>query len=109
MALFLAGIPWLATAIGSFLSTMIGWFAVFVTRRIAIIAATITVIISLTVAFIAGIESIIAGISYVAPDLSGAFAILPGNFTACVSAIVTAKLLKWAYSWNITLAQMKLF
>ena len=109
MAFFLLGIPWLATAIGTFLTATIGFFASFLTRRLAIIAAVITVVISITTAFIAALEGLISGISYVAPDLSGVFAILPGNFSVCVSAIITTKMLAWAYSWNITLAQMKLF
>ena len=109
MAFFLLGIPWLATAIGSLFTSTLGFFAAFVTRRIAILTAVITVIISLTLAFIAAIEGLISGISYAAPDLSGAFAILPVNFSSCLSVIVTAKILKWAYGWNIALAQMKLF
>lgn len=109
MAAFLLGIPWLATAIGGFLTTTIAFFASFLTRRFAIIAAVITVVVSLTVAFIATIEGLIAGINYVSPDMAGVFAIVPGNFSACLSVIVTAKMLKWAYSWNVTLAQMKLF
>lgn len=109
MPFVLAGIPWLATAIGTFLSSTIAWFATYTTRRIAIIAATITVIVSLTLGFIAAIEGIISSLTYVAPDLTGVFAILPGNFSACIGAIVTARLLKWAYGWNVTLAQMKLF
>lgn len=109
MAIVLLGIPWLAAALGSILTSVIAWFATVFTRRVAIIAATITVITGLTVAFIAAIEGLIAGLTYVAPDLAGAFVILPGNFSACISAMVTGKLLKWAYSWNISMAQMKLF
>jgi len=109
MAFFLLGIPWLATAIGTFFSTTIAFIATYVTRRIAVIAAVITVIISLTVAFIAAIEGLISTIQYASPDMTGVFAIVPGNFSTCVSVIVTAKILKWAYGWNVALAQMKLF
>ena len=109
MAGFLLGIPWLATAIGSFFSSTIGFLAAFVTRRLAVISAVVAVILSLTVGFIAAIEGLLSTITYVSPDLSGVFAIVPGNFSTCVSVIVTARLLKWAYGWNVALAQMKLF
>jgi hypothetical protein len=109
MAIFLLGIPWLATAIGAFFTSTLAFLASYVTRRLAIAAAVLTVLVALTVAFIAAIEGLISGISYVAPDLSGAFSILPGNFSACLSVIITARVLKWAYGWNVALAQMKLF
>lgn len=109
MAFFLVGIPWLATAIGTFFSGTIAFLAQFFTRRIAVIAAVIAVITSLTLGFVAAIEGLLATITYAAPDLTGVFAILPGNFSTCISVIVTAKMLKWAYGWNVALAQMKLF
>jgi hypothetical protein len=109
MGVFLLGIPWLATAIGTFFTSTIGFFAAYLTRRIAVVTAVVAVILSLTVAFIAAIEGMISSIPYVAPDFTGAFAIVPGNFSTCVSIMLTAKVLKWAYSWNVALAQIKLF
>lgn len=109
MAFVLLGIPWLATAIGAFFSSLLAFFATYFTKRIAVLSAVIAVIASLTLGFIAAIEGLAASITYVQPDLSGAFAILPSNFSSCVSVIVTAKILKWAYGWNVHLAQMKLF
>ena len=109
MALQYLGLAALGTGIGSIITGLVTWFAQFMTKRLAVLATVITIIVSLTLAFIAAIEGILAGLTYVAPDLSGAFAILPGNFSACVSAIVSAKLLKWAYGWHVSFVQMKLF
>lgn len=109
MALQLLGLPWLAVSIGTFFSGLLAFFAKFVTKRVAIVGAAIGVILTITATFIAAIEGLLVGIAYAAPDFGVAFAFFPPNMSACVSAIITAKILKWAYSWNVSFIQMKLF
>ncbi|GHD52508.1 hypothetical protein SAMN05216429_106128 [Marinobacter persicus] len=105
----LLGIPWLAGILGTALTGLIAFFGKFLTKKLAIVAAVITAAVSLTGAFLVTIEGIMAGIYYAMPTTGNWFAFLPGNFSACVSAIVTAEIVRWVYDWNIKIIQWKLF
>ena len=107
----LAGIPWLAGVIGAFFVAMFTWLVQFVTKKIALVLAVVSVIALVTTTFFAAIHSVIAALSFVSPPfLSTAVSwVVPDNFTACVSAILTAHLLKWAYAWQVRILQYKLF
>ena len=101
--------PAVAAVLGAIVVSLITFFAKWMTKRIAVIAAAVVAIVAITGTFVGVIEGILAGITYAAPDFSGVFLILPGNFSACVSAIISARIAYWVYAWNTAIIQMKLF
>ena len=102
------GLPWLATAIGSLFSGLFVFFAQYLTKRVAVIAAVIALVLASTLGMIALIESLLTGITYIAPDFQYVGLILPSNFSSCLGACITARLAYWAYSWNTRIIQYKL-
>lgn len=107
----LAGIPWLAGLIGGLFSSLFTWFAQYFTRRFAVIAAVLVIIGSLTLGLFTALDALASGLSLAAPSwmLEAAGHFLPSNTLACVTAVTTAKLLRYAYDWNIRIIQYKLF
>lgn len=107
----IAGIPWLAGIIGGLFSAVFGYFTSFLTKRFAVVAAAVAVIVGITTAFFAAIQGLVSGLSIVAPEeLSlAAGLVVPTNATACATAYMTALVVRWAYQWNVKIVQYKLF
>lgn len=105
----LLGLPWLASAIGGLLASLVSFFALYFTKKLAIIGAVLTALLVLTLAFIAAIEALLSAAQVAAPPaLSSAFFVLPSNFSACMAAIISAKVLAWVYHWNKGIIQTAL-
>lgn len=111
MVAVLAGIPWLAGILGSMFSALFSFFATYVTKRLALVAAAVVIIVSITGAFFAALQALIAGlVLQVPPEVSAMAAlILPSNMDECVTICISAKMLRWVYDWNIRIIQYKLF
>ena len=111
MPLALAGIPWLAGVLGGLFTSVFAWAANFLTKRFAVTAAIIAVIVTVTTAFFAGISAIVSGVASVAPaELTvAAGLVIPSNATLCISSYMAALVLRWAYQWNVRVIQYKLF
>lgn len=107
----LAGIPWLAGTIGGLFTAVFAWFANFLTKRFAVVAAVVAVIVGITTAFLVAINALAAGISVVVPTevAIAAGLVIPSNASACMSAYFSALVLRWAYNWNVKVIQYKLF
>ncbi|RNL67199.1 DUF5455 family protein [Zhongshania marina] len=107
----LAGIPWLAGVIGGVFSALFAYIANFVTKRLAVSVAVVSVIIAVTTAFFVAVNAIVSGITIVAPPevAIAAGLVVPSNATLCVSSYMSALLLRWAYQWNVKILQYKLF
>lgn len=106
----LAGIAWLATALFSLITGLVAFLVGYLTKRFLIVAAAVVVIIALTAAMWAGLESLVSGITSSMPSAiqAGVNMMMPSNLTACIAIIIAAKLLKYAYDWNVRVVQMKL-
>ena len=104
-----AGIPWFASLVGGLFATLVGFFAKFVTMRVAVMAAGVAIIITLTAGLFTALEGLMAGISYTIPaEIAGGVALVsPSNLTACTTIIISAHLLKYVYSWNVRIVQHK--
>lgn len=102
--------PLLAGYIGSLFSGIFGFFASWMTKRIAIVAAAVTAVLAVTSAFIASAYTIIGGIAASVPSWLAISAswVVPYNFEACLGAYVAAYILKWGYDWNVRVIQFKL-
>ena len=106
----IAGIGWLGTLLASAFGTLFTWFVTFMTKRLAIVTAAILVIVALTSALWATIEGSLAALSLALPnEFSAALGmILPSNASTCISIIISAHMLRYAYEWNIRIVQYKL-
>lgn len=102
--------PVLAGIIGSLIFSIASFLGKFITKRIAILAAVIAAAVALTAAFFSGLSALFSTIEYAMPAViqDSMCWIVPGNFKACVSAYVAARVAAWAYGWNIAFLQMKL-
>lgn len=102
--------PLLAGLLGGMFTKLFDFFATFLTKRIAIIAAVVTAITALYLTFATGIQGLIDGVQLVSAggwfDLGLSF--LPENTNDCLTAIIGGKLLSHAYIWNARIVQYKL-
>jgi BarA-like signal transduction histidine kinase len=113
MALFpvVAGVPWLAGVIGSAFASISAFLSVYLFKRLAIITAASIVIVGLTLALFAAVTAGLSGILVAVPSqlAVGAALLLPDNLSACISVLVSTRLLLHAYDWQVRFVQMKLF
>ena len=106
--------PALVAALIAFLSALLislfEFVAEFFSKRLLIIAVSVTVLVAVTVAFFAIIDTtvnaILVGVPTPVTQYIGLF--LPSNFAACMSALVTAKLARWAYDWQYNILKIKM-
>lgn len=105
----LVGIPWLASLIGGLFSSLFVWLATWLTKRLAIVAAAVIVLGTITLAFFAALEALVGSLGLVLPAevLQGAAHVLPSNTSACVTAMLTARTLRYAYDWNVAIIKLK--
>lgn len=103
--------PILAAYIGTLFTSIATFFATYITKRLAIIAAAIALFVSVTAAFFVSIKALLSGLSVALPEavVIGASWFLPANAVPCVSAVLTALALRWVYHWQIKIIQLKLF
>ncbi|WP_018404159.1 DUF5455 family protein [Marinobacter gelidimuriae] len=102
MAIFIASV------LGAIGSGLAGFFAKFLTKRVAVVVVVVAAFVTVTGVFVAAIYALLNGIYVAFPDFGPVFMFLPSNTAGCFGAIVSAKTLKWAYDWNITIIQSKL-
>ena len=102
--------PILAGILGSLIYSIASFLGKFLTKRVAILAAVIAAAVALTTAFFSGLSALFSTIEYAMPAViqDSLCWIVPDNFKACLSAYIAARLIAWAYGWNITILQMKL-
>jgi uncharacterized membrane protein YjjP (DUF1212 family) len=105
----LAGLPWLAGVISGLLTSLIGFLAQFISKRLSIVLIAITTLTALTTAFAAAITALVSGISAATPEYFSIAAswIVPSNTVACLSACVSGRFIRWVYEWNVRIVMMK--
>ena len=103
--------PLFATFLGGILAAIVEFFAKYITKKLAVFAAVVTILTTLTTAFIVALKALYVGVAAAAPsELTIAMSwIVPSNASACVGAYIAAVLLRWAYDWNVGLAKAKLW
>ena len=106
----LAGIPWLASIIASAFAGLFAWFMTFVTKRFAIVAAGIAIIVGLTSGLYAALGALVSTLAVTLPStlVGNVGLFVPSNLSACVSIYVSARLLRWAYDWNVKIVMAKM-
>ena len=95
-------IPALAVFIGQLAATVLGWFAVRMTRGLALNLVVVTMVIGLAVAIATSMMVVISGLSYLTPSyINQAFSyFVPSNAIPCVSAIFSARVIRWVWQWQ---------
>jgi hypothetical protein len=107
----LAGIPWLVGILAGAFSAILGFFVKYFTKRFAFVLAAVALIAGITSAFFAAVLAFLSLITYVTPDpvVVAVSWVIPSNFPACATAIISAHFLKWVYAWQVKIIQMKLY
>lgn len=105
------GIPWLAGVIAGLFTAIVSFFLKYFSKRLSVVLVGIAFIATLTTTFLAAISSLLSGLAYAMPSEVSTIInwVVPNNLSLCVSAIVTAHVLRWVYEWNVKIVQLKLF
>lgn len=95
-------IPALAMFLGQLAANVLGWFAARMTRSLAINLTVLTMIIALAAGIALSLLAILQGLSYITPPYLGqAFSyFVPANAIPCVSAIFSARIIRWVWTWQ---------
>lgn len=101
---------WFVNLLGSLLSVFIGFFLQVFTKRLALIAIVIAGIASLVVAFFAAMMGLVNVLSPSMPSfvIQGVSLFIPANAPLILSTVMTARVIRFAYEWNVKFLQMKL-
>ena len=95
-------IPALVAFISQIAATLFGWFFIAKSRQLTLNLVILTMLVALTAALTLSIYTIAAGLSYVTPpywsQAAGMF--IPSNAIPCVSAISSARLIRWVWEWK---------
>lgn len=99
----------LAAFIGGLIASLIGWFAKYVTKRLAITAALISAIVVVTSATWAGVSAAIEAVLVLAPPQieTAADLFLPTNWLAAILAVYSNKVVIWGYRWYVEEMKLK--
>ncbi len=95
-------LPALATFFAGLFGQLIGWLAQYVTRRMAVTTTAITALVALAATMTFTLNTIANAISVsVPPELSqGISMFMPDNAIPCLSAVASARLIRWAWEWQ---------
>lgn len=95
-------LPALAAFIAQIATTLFGWFFIARARNVTINLVILTLLIGLTAALTLAIYTLGVGLFYVVhPQWSQAAGMfIPNNAIPCVSAIYSARLLRWVWEWK---------
>ncbi len=105
-ALFLG----LGTLIANTLAAVMGFFALYMTKRVASILAAVAMTIIVTLALWAALAALASGLSAAVPDTVSIAAgwILPNNIDECFAVYMSARLIRFAYDIKMRGIQMRL-
>jgi hypothetical protein len=77
-----------------------------ITSKVLRVGAFVVVAIALTAALIAGFNAALSTVSVALPNevLVVAVSLLPSNATACISVVLSARIARFVYDWNVRIA-----
>ncbi|EKO3494134.1 DUF5455 family protein [Vibrio fluvialis] len=96
-------VPAIAAFLSSLATQVLGFFVnLKFARAVAINLTVITMVVGLTIASMTAVYAVGSGLSYVTPPFVaqawGMF--VPDNAVGCVSAIFSARIIRWVWSWQ---------
>ena len=100
-------LPALAAFFGGLFAQMAGFFATRFTVGTAVQLAAISSIVGLTVVLLSVFHSIVYGLSVITPPYfnNAMSLIVPSNLLPCVTAIMSAKVVRWVWEWQVFFIQ----
>jgi hypothetical protein len=96
----LLGLPWLAAVLGGLFSSVVTFLMKFLTKRVAIVAATIAALGALYATFAGVLYGLVSGLSTAMPGVVGLGIILPPEAPTLLTSYVTARVAFWVYRHN---------
>jgi hypothetical protein len=107
--LAIPAIPALAAWFGSAFIALATFLGGFLTKRIALAVAGIAALGLAFTTFYAAITALLVGVAIPFPAVDPLYnCFLPTNIKACLSIILSARVLRWVYDWSNTVIQLKL-
>lgn len=103
--------PYVAGLIGALFAGIMGFLVEYIAKRYAIVLAVVAVVTTFVIGFFAAIVGLIELIEHTAPpwvEMASSW-VIPDNFPLIASTMATARVLRWAYEWNIKIIQYRLF
>lgn len=101
-------VPAFAGFLAGLAAQIIALFTQWFTRRTAIQLGIVASVVALATAVFITIQASIASISLIVPPYvsQGLDMVLPSNFSACVSLIFGAKIVRWVWIWKVHFIEM---
>lgn len=83
--------------------SLAGFFGQWMAKKTALATAAVAVSITLTLALAATLKGLMIGFTAILPDwmATGFDAVIPGNFPVMVAAVISAKVARFIYDWNM--------
>ncbi|WP_067222889.1 DUF5455 family protein [Marinomonas gallaica] len=96
-------LPALAAFLAGIFAQVVGFFAKWFTKNTAMQLGIITAVSSVTIAMVTAIKSLILSLNFVLPPMyiQAMSLIVPDSLPVCFSAIVSAKVVRWVWSWQV--------
>lgn len=110
MQYILLGFTFLATLISQIATTLFSSALQVATKRLLIIGAVLAALTTIVVGFYVAIRVTIEAISIASPPLlsEAASLVVPDNFVTLVALQISARLIRFAYEWNVKVLQWRL-
>lgn len=107
----LAGIPWLLGGISAVLVGVIGHLSRDTLKKLVIIAKVVAGLVVFIAALFSALSAIADGLSIISPPglAQAASMVVPDNLLLIVSTLVSARIVRWVYEWNVKILQFRLF
>ena len=101
-------LPALVGFLGALFAHLVSFLAQWFTLKTAMQLGIVAAVVSLTVGVFLAIKSLLLGIAIVAPPEFGhaMSLIMPSNLPLCVSAIVSAHVVRWVWIWQVHFIEM---
>lgn len=95
--------PWLISLVGN----LAAFFGLQLAKKTVLIGVVIAASVALTLAMGVAITNLLGSITAALPtDLASGAAFLPSNTSACISAVISAKVARFIYDWNMKNLEM---
>lgn len=101
-------LPALAAFFGAIFAQIVAFLAQWFTVKTAMQLGIVAAVVSLTVGLFITVKTLITGIAVVAPPqfTQAMSLIIPDNLPLCISAIVSANIVRWVWIWQVHFIEM---
>jgi hypothetical protein len=110
MHYIIIGVTFIATFLSQMVTTLFTSWLQVATKRFFIIAAVLAAMATFVGGFYLAMRTIIESIALVSPPFlnQAASLVVPDNFVTLVAIQITARIIRFAYEWNVKVLQWRL-